>query len=145
MNSNISKLCPVKIWASVITRILSYPKGSTTSSINIFREKRNYNFISSKMMRESLRKTVEHLGPTNLGISPKDVGTHSIRSSFAMLLLLNKVPLEKVMKLGRWKSLSVLEYIRANVDDFSTGISKCITRASTGYFYTLPPFINSIN
>ena len=51
-------------------------------------------------MRETLRKTVETLGPHNLGISAKDVGTHSIRSSFAMLLLLNKVPLEKVMKLG---------------------------------------------
>ena len=95
-------------------------------------------------MRETLRKTVETLGPNNLGILAKDVGTHSIRSSFAMLLLLNKVPLETVMKLGRWKSLAVLEYIRANVDNFSTGISNCIARASTGSFYTLPPFIRSI-
>ena len=92
-------------------------------------------------MRKSLRDTVEHLGHKNLGFSPKDVGTHSSRCSFAMLLLLNKIPLGKVMKLGRWKSLAVLDYIRANVDDFSTGIINCIVRASTGFFYTLPPLI----
>ena len=94
MDCNPSQLCPVKIWASVISRILSYPKGSLNSSINLYREKRSYHFINSTTMREALRQTVENIGSKQLGISPKNVGTHSIRSSFAMLLLLNKIPLE---------------------------------------------------
>ena len=95
-------------------------------------------------MRLSLRSVTKNLGEESLGFQASKVGTHSIRSTFAMLLILNKIPIETIMKLGRWRSLAVLEYIRANVDDFSSGISECIANASAGSFYTHPQFISSL-
>jgi len=144
LQANSSKLCPVKIWSTIIKRILSYPKGSLESSINMFREKRSYKYVTSADLRKYLRQTVSDIGEKRLGIKASEVGTHSIRSTFAMLLVLNKVPTIKIMKIGRWKSNSVFEYIRANVEDFSMNISKHIANASTGNFYTLPCFISTI-
>ena len=144
MNSNPSLLCPVKAWSNRILTILSYPKGSLDSPINLFRTGRSYDYITSKDMRLSLRSVTKILGEESLGFQASKVGTHSIQSTFAMLLILNKIPIETIMKLGRWQSLAVLEYIRANVDDFSSGISECIANASAGSFYTHPQFISSL-
>ena len=144
MNALQSSFCPVKIWSSLVNRVLSYPKTNINSSVNIYRSGRSYNYINSATMRSNLRNTVKIIGTDILGINESDIGTHSIRTTFAMLLCLNKIPLEKTMKLGRWKSLAVLEYIRSNINDFSEGISACIANASNGNFYTLSQFINSI-
>ena len=44
-----------------------------------------------------LRSWVKDLGSGHLGISPEEVGTHSIQASFAMALILGGTPVFKVM------------------------------------------------
>lgn len=128
----------------MVSTILLYPKVSRDSPINLFREGRSYNYIASKYMRLLLRSTTKTLGKNNLGFLAEKIGINSIRFTFEMLLVLNKIPIEIIMKLGRWRSYAVLEYIRANVDDFSSGISKCIPNATACSFYTHPQFISSL-
>ena len=83
-----------------------------------------------------IRNTVTQIGRSKLGFGQGDVGTHSIRSSFAMFLHLNKVPTEKIMLQGRWKSTAFLTYIRVQVMEFSTGLSGLMNK--TRDFYTVP-------
>ena len=45
--------------------------------------------ITSKMINDMLVQVVKALGSDLLGITLGDVGTHSIRTSFAMLMYLN--------------------------------------------------------
>ena len=104
-----------------------------------------YKYVTSEDVRKFIKSTITNIGEKRIGIKSSEVGTHSIRSTFVMLLILNKVPLPTIMKLGRWKSHSVLEYIKANVEDFSKDISDCIANDSTGEFYTHPNLISSIN
>lgn len=56
------------------------------------------------------------------------VGTHSIRSIFAMILLFDNIRLTTIKKLGCWLSDVIICYIRENVLDFSKGMSKAFNR-----------------
>ena len=46
-----------------------------------------------------------------LGFGPDDVGNHSIRSSFAMFLILNGADETIVQIQGHWKSKAFMDYI----------------------------------
>ena len=61
-----------------------------------------------------------------------------------MLLHLNKIDLPTIMRMGRWKSAAVMEYVRSNIDNFSKNISRSIADATTGQFYALPSYIQTI-
>ena len=119
MRKTNSSLCPVKTWAAINNRILNYPRGSTESLVNLVRVNRTYSQVSSKQVRDTLRNAVSEIGEESLGITKDAVGTHSIRSSFAMLLHLHGVDKTTIMKLGRWKSDAVIGYIRESVNGFS--------------------------
>ena len=83
--------------------------------------------ITSQITKNSLRAVTLYFGEERLGISHKEVGTHSIRSGFAMELYLAKVYPEKIMIMGRWASSAFLHYIRIQVSDLSKGISNLMT------------------
>ena len=84
-------------------------------------------------MRSYLRRAVQHIGEDNLNISANDVGTHSIRASFAMLMLLNNEPDSLVMKKGRWKSNAFLAYIRLQISAYGVNVSKNMVRKRHNY------------
>ena len=137
--------CPVKIWSRIIQRILSYPKGSYESPVNLVRSNRKYDYIKSRQVRMSLRSTVKSIGEHKLGIKAESVGTHSIRSTFAMILLLEKISMTIIKKLGRWLSDAVVCYIRESVLDFSKGVSKAFAKQRPiESFYNAKSFIESI-
>ena len=79
------------------------------------------------MTTNSLRAGTLSFGEERLGFSLKEVGTHSIRSGFAMELYLAKVYPETIMIMGRWASSAFLRYIRIQVSDLSKGISTLMT------------------
>ena len=145
MHSLDDDFCPVKIWATIVQRILSYPKGSINSPVNLVRSHRNYEYITSRKIRQALRHTVKSIGENKLGIKADSVGTHSIRSTFAMILLLDKISLTIIKKLGRWKSDAVICYIRENILDFSKGVSKAFAKKQPiESFYNAKSFLESI-
>ena len=112
MHSTTSPFCPVKTLRSLCLRILSYPKSSLDSPINLVHHNNNEIHVTSKMVMQHIRGTVTLIGPEELGFHAKEVGTHSIRSSFAMFLYINGIRSDKIMLQGRWKSQGFLTYIR---------------------------------
>ena len=101
MRKTNSSLCQVKTWAAINNRFLNYPRGSFNSPVNLVRMSRAYSQISSKQVRETLRTAVSEIAEESLEIKIETVGTHFIRSSFAILLNLHGVDRTTIMKLGR--------------------------------------------
>lgn len=85
-------------------------------------------------MTTQLKHTVDNM--SGLGFTGKDVGTHSIRSSFAMALYLSKRAISTIMLLGRWCSDAFLLYVRRQVQEFSAGVSADMVSQET--FFTIP-------
>ena len=79
------------------------------------------------MTTKSLRSGTLSFGEKRLVFSHKEVGTHSIRSGFAMELYLAKVYPETIMIVGLWVSSAFLRYISIQVSDIGKGISTLMT------------------
>ena len=94
--------------------------------------------ISSAVMRVYLRRAAVDIGTDKLGFDTKLVGTHSIRSSFAMMLLLNDEAESVVMKKGRWKSNAFLRYIRQQISNYGINASRRMVQTASNEFYVIP-------
>ena len=88
------------------------------------------------MKTRSLRAGTISFVEERLGLSHKEVDTHSIWSGSAMELYLTKVYPETIMIMGRWESSAFLQYIRIQVSDLSKGISTLMT--TNHAFYKIP-------
>ena len=75
----------------LVQRLWSYPGTTDESYIDTFYCKTldKLGHVTSAMVTQELKKAVVKVGSDSLGISVKEVGTHSIRTSFAMLMHLN--------------------------------------------------------
>ena len=115
MHQAAGALCPVRAFRSIIIRILAYQGENEYSTINTVKYGTKNVKVSSKVLLQHIRNTVSLIGEEKLGFKPNDVGIHSIRSSFAMFLILNGIQPEIVQLQGRWKSDAFMEYIRPKV------------------------------
>ena len=140
MHRSSKGLCPVKTWGEIVDRVLSYPRANQNSPVNLVEiettKKPKYVQIRSSDILKHIRNTVTQIGEDKLGFTAKEVGTHSIRSSFAMFLHLNGIRSDKIMLQGRWRSTAFLTYIRVQVTEFSLGLSDKMNK--TRDFYTVP-------
>jgi hypothetical protein len=84
-----------------------------------------------------LRDFIATVDP-DLNLKPHKVGLHSLRSSAAMAMYLNKVPVYTIMLLGRWSSDAFLRYIRKQVQEFSNDVSSRMIRQGT-YHHVAEP------
>ena len=117
-------MCPVISWATTIQRIRSYPTSTSNSPINIIKiQNRLYN-ITSKDNINFLRRSVASMDTTKLGFKANEIGTHSLRSGGAMAMKLSGAEDSTIRLIGRWKSDSFLKYIRKQVLQFSSNISR---------------------
>ena len=90
--------------------------------------------FTSAQVRAHLKSTVRSMQPEQLGISVNNVGTHSLRTSCAMLLYLSNVRTSTIMLVGRWKSDAFLLYLRRQVKEFTDGISNQMTSLPDTFF-----------
>ncbi len=135
--SSDTLLCPVKVWASIIRRINSYPSSTLDTTVNTFQldNSTSYKFSGQDLLKR-LRFAAATVGPEELGFSPSEIGLHSARSGAAMAMHLACVPVFTIMLLGRWSSEAFLRYIRKQVKEFSSGISDQMIRNEN--FFTIP-------
>jgi hypothetical protein len=122
-----NKLDPVTSWAKIINRVLGYKHTTLKSQVNTFLNPTTHKlvYITSAQTRAFLKWTVAKMGANTLGIPISRVGTHSVRTSCAMLLYMAKVQTAAIMLLGRWKSNAFLLYLRRQVKEFTQGLSCC--------------------
>ena len=132
------QLCPVTSWGKIVQRVLSYKGSSSTSPVNTVMIGNKRHYIHSREMMKHLQHTVDNI--SGLGFTGKDIGTHSIRSSFAMALYLSRRPVSTIMLMGRWSSDAFLLYIRRQVQEFSKGVSSDMVQQEN--FYTIPTLSN---
>ena len=135
-------LCPVKAWGNIVTRILNYNSTTMDTSVNYVEINGKPTYVTAKDVTTMIKLTVTYIGHLTLGFGPDDVGTHSIRSSFAMFLYLSSIRSDKIMLQGRWKSLAFLSYIRPQVQEFSAGLSNAMISAEN--FFHVPEAIHNI-
>jgi hypothetical protein len=83
---------------------------------------RTRDFDSATALR-MLRGFISSVDFKGLGLDPKRIGVHSLRSLAAMAMYLNGVPVYTIMLLGRWSSNAFLRYIRKQVESFGSGVS----------------------
>ena len=132
-------ICPVRIWAKIILRIMSYKGSSDRTKVNAVLVGKRLTYVTRAAMLKHIRHTVDNM--TGLGFTGADVGTHSIRASLAMALYLSKRPISTIMLLGRWCSDAFLLYIRRQVQEFSAGVSADMV--SHENFFTIPDLVES--
>ncbi len=116
-------MCPVKLWAFIVERILTYKGTNKDSPISLALHRNSTISITSEMVANLLNDGIIAIGEMKLGIHHSEVGTHSIRSGAAMAMYLAGVPIFSIMLIGQWLSLAFLKYIRKQVQEFSFGIS----------------------
>ena len=114
-----SVLCPVKVWAKIVSRILSYESSGPDTLVNMFRLNTGVmHKFSGKDLLMHLQRAAASLGSDSLGYTPDQIGLHSARSGAAMAMYLAGVPVFTIMLLGRWSSDAFLRYIRKEVQEF---------------------------
>ena len=116
-------LCPVKCWARLIKRILSYAGTSVESPVNLVMLDGTLVELTDDDVASVLRAAVTAIGVEKLGFGSDKVSTHSIRASTVMALLLVRTRPLVIMRLGRWKSLAFTRYVRDQVLEAFSGLS----------------------
>ena len=137
LSSNIEHpgdFCPVKIWATIKKRILSYKNTSEKTAVNTFLKNRRLVQITSESIRNHLRKFVISIDPLEKFYQTEKIGTHTIRTSFAMILDSAKVAPHIIKMMGRWLSDAWLRYIRSKLADFSKDLSELMVKTQTAFF-----------
>lgn len=134
--TNDHVLCPVRAWASIVQRILSYPGTNNNTPVNAFHLNGNVKFVSASRIVSKIRASAKAIGENVLGYKASELGSHSIRSGAAMAMYLNNVPTYTIMLVGRWSSDAFLRYIRRQVQEFSSGVS--VKMIQTKSFFSVP-------
>ena len=74
-------MCPVKLWASIFTRILSFKGTNQDSPVSLAQHRDNTISITSEMVANLLKYGIVAIGEAKLGIHRSEVGTHVPRRS----------------------------------------------------------------
>ena len=128
-------LCPVQAAARVVKRLLKVnPSPDYFTYINADKNGRLWD-LTAKAALAHLRCFIASVDPV-FGLKPTEIGLHSLRSSAAMAIYLNGIPVYTIMLLGRWSSDAFLRYIRKQVNEFSSNVSNKMIK--TTKYHHLP-------
>ena len=115
--------CPIKALAYLVHHILS--NGGTSSTLLCsYKNTDTWSTITSKDIINCVRQTAIKLDLANHGIDPDLIGAHSLRAGGAMALKLHGFDDTTIMKMGRWTSLTFLQYIHNQIAHLSMDISR---------------------
>ncbi len=134
-------LCPVKIWSKIVRRISNYSSSTPDTTVNtyFYPDGKKLLFTGPQLLKR-VRLAAATIGQDKLGFTPNQLGLHSARSGAAMAMYLAGIPVFTIMLLGRWSSDAFLRYIRKQVKEFSTGVSKKMIIHE--HFFTVPSASN---
>lgn len=86
-------------------------------------------YVTQEDMSKHLKMAAAMLDyPTAKNIPIDRVDTHSLRSGGANALSLSGYEDRQIMKMGRWRSATFMEYIREDLSRFSEGMSRAMKR-----------------
>ena len=120
------KACPIKALAQLVHHILAQG-GSDNTLLCSYCKNKTWHMVESKHMVDCVRQTVMKLQLNAQGIDPDLVGAHSLRAGGAMALKLHGYDDTTIMKMGRWTSLTFLQYIHNQIAHLAKDISKTMS------------------
>ena len=117
-----SKACPVAALAVIVNDILVQGGNDHTLLCSVFKGKK-WEEVEAAQMVSAVRDTAKTLNLHRQAIDPDLVGAHSLRAGGAMALKLHGYDDTTIMKMGRWTSLTFLQYIHNQIAHLSKDIS----------------------
>lgn len=84
--------------------------------------------VTDKDIRATLKAAAVALNYEERGIPTNRVDTHSLRAGGANALALSGYSDREIMKMGRWRGATFMEYISEQLSSFSKGMSKAMSR-----------------
>jgi hypothetical protein len=115
--------CPVKALARRVHHILQNGGDGDTLLCKVFSSGTWCSITSNDIVRQ-VRLAARALKLEKNAIDPDLVGAHSLRAGGAMALKLHGFDDTTIMKMGRWTSLTFLEYIHTQIAHLSKDVSK---------------------
>jgi len=115
-------ICSVKALAHIIHHIIS--NGDSDETLLCSYHKDSTWHTISKHIVAQVRKISSDLNLDKQGIDPDLIGAHSLRAGGTMALKLHGESDTTNMKMGRWISLTFLQYIHYQIAHLSKDISK---------------------
>jgi len=134
--SGHSWMCPVKAAAAIVRRMKRLKLDDDAFIYTYRQHGGQLGHLTSTMAIQFLRDFIKSVDYEARGLDPERIGNHSNRSSAAMAMYLNKVPVCTIMLLGRWSSDAFLRYIRPQVAQLTNGVAKQMIENPS--FYTVP-------
>lgn len=133
--ANGLEACPVRAIALLIHNIYNNGGNDETLLCSYKNDdKDEWQTVVSGDIVKMIRESVKDLQLHKNGISPHLVGAHSLRAGGAMALKLNGAADTTIKKMGRWSSLTFLQYIHNQISHLANDISKKMS--------TKLPFLN---
>jgi hypothetical protein len=115
--------CPVQALAHRVHHVLHH-NGSVENLICDVWQNDKWISITSHDIITLVRSSVKTLGLHKNGIDADLVGSHSLRAGGAMALKLTNHSDTTIKKMGRWSSLTFLQYIHTQISHLSKDLSK---------------------
>ena len=116
-------LCPIKALAQMVNEILRNG-GNDDTLLCAFKSHEEWLSVESSQVVNMVRDVAVSLRLDKQAIDPDLVGAHSLRAGGAMALKLHGYDDTTIMKMGRWTSLTFLQYIHNQIAHLSKDISR---------------------
>lgn len=111
-HSGHATLCSIKIWASIIKRILSYPGSSSSSKVNLVQlQDGSLHHLSNQFLLTKIHLAATLIRQDELGFSSKEIGLCSLQSGATMAIWC-------------WSSKAFMDYICPQIAKLSALLSK---------------------
>jgi hypothetical protein len=115
--------CPIRALAFRVHHILSNGGNEENLLCDYFNNGEQHS-ITSRDIIELVRQSAKTLHLSDFAVDPDLLGSHSLRAGGAMALKLQNYDDTTIMKMGRWTSLTFLQYIHSQIAHLSKGVSK---------------------
>jgi hypothetical protein len=111
-----------------IHHILSSGGNNDSLICDYYPSRGNCASVTPKHLLNMLRTSVKTLQLQRQGIDPDLIGVHSLRAGGAMALKLHGYSDTTIKKMGRWSSLTFLQYIHNQIAHLSKGVAQNMSR-----------------
>ena len=125
--------CPVQAVARRVAHIVTNNGNSQSCICDYMHPSLGWQHVKPVDLRAALDQTIIDLDLKSNGMDTSLIGLHSLRAGGAMALKLMGHNDTTIMKFGRWKSLTFLQYIHNQIAHISAGVSESM---STELLYT---------
>ena len=116
-------MCPSQSLARLVHHILSNG-GTDNILLCAYFANDKWHTVESKAVVDMVRTTAKAMRLDKTGIDPDLIGAHSLRAGGAMALKMHGYSDTTIMKMGRWTSLTFLQYIHNQIAHLAKDISK---------------------